>query len=614
MTALGGAVGSADAGRLASEFLDEQRIYGSDRRSALSLGEATFAVSPFRGDPAITSAGKRWMLVADIRLDNRDELRARVAGHHAMSDAELLLAGWLKAGEASLSWIAGDFAVAILDADSGLLMLARDPTGQAPLFYAHGSGVSAFASMPTGLKPFVGQLRLDKDRLAFTACNVGEADARSHFEQIRRVLPGEVVRLSRSRESSNFYWNPATAAETGRSTADLVEEYRHVLDQAVADRLKHCSRPIATHLSSGYDSSAVTATAARLLQSPDQLVAFTSAPSAASPIPESLRRASDESPIAAETAARSGARHIIVRDGPPLAEVLRTQSKFIQHPITSAPNLVWWTEIRKQAAALGANCLLTAELGNITLNVGGLYVLAEWLRRGRFLTWLREARLAAARPDTRWRGVLYLSFESWFPQVVSDELWRRYLGVRPMPEISFLRPEWTRRATEPAGRSVVGLSHAQRIRMLRMGEPGIFRKGALADDGVDERDPMSDRRLIEFGLRLPPEALYWRGVPRPVARAALADRLPPSVINPKKRGLQAADWAVRFTRDDANSMLEEVSASTTAQELLDLKRMRGAIERWPTQDWNELGVYAEYRIALISALAVGMFSLVHEER
>ena len=92
---------------------------------------------------------------------------------------------------------------------------------------------------------------------------------------------------------------------------------------------------------------------------------------------------------------------------------------------------------------------------------------------------------------------------------------------------------------------------------------------------------------MEFSLRLPPQQFYWRGVPRPLARAALADRLPRSVIDLKKRGLQAADWATQFTREEADAMLEEISASSTAQDLFDLPRMRDAINRWPAQDWNE---------------------------
>ena len=142
----------------------------------------------------------------------------------------------------------------------------------------------------------------------------------------------------------------------------------------------------------------------------------------------------------------------------------------------------------------------------------------------------------------------------------------------------------------------------------------MLRKGGLGGEGIDDRDPLADRRLVEFSLRIPPEQLYWNGVPRPLARAALADRVPQSVIDLKVRGLQAADWAVRFSKQDAHEILDEISASTTAWELFDLDRMREAISVWPTENWNRRRVHGLFRRCLIAALAGGVFALVHEQR
>jgi asparagine synthase (glutamine-hydrolysing) len=130
---------------------------------------------------------------------------------------------------------------------------------------------------------------------------------------------------------------------------------------------------------------------------------------------------------------------------------------------------------------------------------------------------------------------------------------------------------------------------------------------------VDERDPLADRRLVEFSLRLPPEQLYWNGVSRPLARAALADRVPASVIDLKVRGLQGADWAMRFTQENAYELLEEISPNPVASDLFDLDRIRRAIDRWPTADWNQQSVLGEYRLCLIGALSTAMFALVYEE-
>lgn len=619
MTAIAGVVGSgakSQRERLTRRLLYEQRHYATKSPSLATIDAATFGISPW-GDktaaPAV--ANSNLILVADMRLDNGSELLERIGGRSDhLSDNELLLSAWLKGGEECLSWIAGDFAIAVFDGRTGVLTLARDPTGQMPLHYAEASGQFAFASMPSGLRSFVGNFAVDRIALAAIVSDLRNDDPRSHFEQISRVLPGEVVRLAPNEVRRRIYWTPSTACHDPLENEDLVAEYRHVLDVAVRDRLKDCARPVATHLSSGYDSSAVTATAARLMSAPDEVIAFTSAPGGPAPVPPEMWRIGDESEVAAATAASLGVRHIIVRETPKMSTVLRRESLLFQEPILGVPNFAWLLQIRKQAAAAGANCLLSGDCGNASLNAGGLYVLSEWVRRRRWVTWARQAWLAAARPDTHWRGVLFNSFRPWIPALVSDILRNRYTGAGLADGTLFLRPEWRERAIASAQPSPGYVnSYDDRVHMIRNSNVGMIRKGGLAGERIDVRDPLSDRRLIEFSLRIPPEQLYWDGMLRPLARAALADRVPKSVINLKFRGLQAADWAVRFSQVEASELLEQIATNATVQELFDVARMRRAIDHWPTKDWNKWPVHFQYRVALIGALSAGMFALVHEQ-
>ena len=78
--------------------------------------------------------------------------------------------------------------------------------------------------------------------------------------------------------------------------------------------------------------------------------------------------------------------------------------------------------------------------------------------------------------------------------------------------------------------------YAKRLAIIRGADSASVRKAALAQHGIEESDPFSDRRLIEFAFRIPPDQLYWDGVQRPLMRDALADRLPASLF----RSLDAA--------------------------------------------------------------------------
>jgi asparagine synthase (glutamine-hydrolysing) len=153
--------------------------------------------------------------------------------------------------------------------------------------------------------------------------------------------------------------------------------------------------------------------------------------------------------------------------------------------------------------------------------------------------------------------------------------------------------------------------YRDRLEVIRRNDSGAMRKPAFAQSGIVEIDPMADRRLVEFSLTLPPDQLLRNGQSRPLARAALADRVPAEVLNSPVRGLQSADWYLRFKQSDAWGVLEEVEPHPAVRDLLDLRQIRRAIEDWPDRDWESRDNGAKYRNGLMSALAVGIFLIEH---
>jgi asparagine synthase (glutamine-hydrolysing) len=618
VTAIGGAVGGAldDLRRWTLELLEEQIPYGGGEPRFTTLDCAAFGTRRFRGDlpPEIV---ENLLVVADLRLDNRAELSRRVGAESDASDQALLARAWQMAGENCLDWLVGDFAFAIFDRVSRTLYLARDPTGQRPLYYARTDAAILFASMPAAFRPIVGPLRADRVTVAKLAAQFPNTSEDSYFENIRRVRQGEVVAIAMDgRAKARTYWNPPFDPQSSAHRSELVDEFRHLLDTAVGARIAGRARPVATHLSSGFDSSSVTATAARLLNSPEAVVAFTSAPRSGERVPDRPGWFSDESAIAAQTAEMHGIRHVVVRDVPRVTEVIRNHGRLLQIPMTGAVNMAWWLEIRRQAAALGADCVLTAELGNQSLNLGGVQFMAELVRRRAWGTLVSQLSIGARRgSDSRFRAILMNAFGPWLPKFVTEALQRTFHGTSPFRDISFLRPEWQAAAEQSGEKSGRSRNiYQDTVNLVRGWDPGELRKAAIASYGIEEFDPMADRRLLEFALRLPPQQFYWNGVDRPLMREALEDRLPRAVFEARGRGMQGADWTSRLSREEALGLLEEMSASRTAQELFDLERMRGALERWPTADWNRSAHIQQFLTALIPSLTIGVFLAGLEEQ
>jgi asparagine synthase (glutamine-hydrolysing) len=126
---------------------------------------------------------------------------------------------------------------------------------------------------------------------------------------------------------------------------------------------------------------------------------------------------------------------------------------------------------------------------------------------------------------------------------------------------------------------------------------------------IDARDPTADRRLIEFCLSVPTEQFFRDGVPRALARTALADRVPSEVLNEKRHGLQAIDWHEGLTaaRPQVVEEISRLENTPSAAHALDLPRMRRLAENWPARGWHQDDTVNQYRLALLRGISVGHF-------
>ena len=97
-------------------------------------------------------------LVADLRLDNREELAIAfgigAAALRDMPDSGLLMHAYKKWGEACAAHLLGDFAFAIWDGRAKKLVLGRDHMGQRAIFHHRDTERFVFASEAKALHAF----------------------------------------------------------------------------------------------------------------------------------------------------------------------------------------------------------------------------------------------------------------------------------------------------------------------------------------------------------------------------------------------------------------------------------------------------------------------------
>lgn len=612
-----------------ASMLHALRAYGPDAvaqwaDNGIALGRCLYRRLPedrFDRQP-LAGGGGRWRLVADLRLDNREQLFDQLGVPHperaGQADADLLLSCIERWGPAALDRLNGDYAFALWDARERELLLARDPLGERPLYYHVGTQLFAFASMPMGLHalPDIPR-RIDADRLIPFVGLIPEMGRSSYYAGIEQLAPGHVLRVRAGEVKTERYWNPQPRDLGLRRFEDARDAFRDQLDRAVRTRLRGSGPAVGTHLSAGWDSSAVATTAARLIANTDRRVqAFTARPGDAGPLIAPRGRIVDEGPIASRTAAMHpniDHREVIVSGRSPIAQLDRLLGLY-DRPLYALCNHTWLSEIKSQARAEGITVMLTGEMGNFTVSSAPYTILADYIRTGRWREWLREATVLARKGPLRWRGVAASSFGPWVP----DPFWRLVRGLSSRPEVSVftaLHPKLALSMEREREARRIGLASRpsnyfkRTVRAMHYYDTGTHRKAALAGWGIDERDPTADRELTEFCLSLPLEMLLKNGERRPLARAALADRLPPEVLDERRKGLQAADWHLGMGRDleRAKALVARFAGHPLASSMLDIPLLRRLLQDWPTGGWSGGQQDARYRGALLGALAAGHF-------
>lgn len=188
----------------------------------------------------------------------RTELEARGHCFGSTSDTEVLLRAYLEWGDELLGRVSGIFAFAIHDSRSRRTLLARDPIGVKPLFYADdgqtlrfGSEVKALLSDPAVPRD------VDLEALdAYLSFAYTPAPA-TGFRAVRQILPGHAAVFSESAPRHFRYWSVQYDAQPRSITFEQArDEFTALLERVTKDQMVS-DVPLGGFLSGGLDSAAI---------------------------------------------------------------------------------------------------------------------------------------------------------------------------------------------------------------------------------------------------------------------------------------------------------------------------------------------------------------------
>lgn len=131
------------------EVLEQPGLLCGTQR--LPIVDREHAVQPWR------SSDDRWVLCYNGEIFNHGALRTELGAggvtFRSTSDTEVVLEAFLHWGEEGLTRLRGEFAFAVVDRETGRVLLARDPIGVKPLYWAVANGCLHVASEVKALVP-----------------------------------------------------------------------------------------------------------------------------------------------------------------------------------------------------------------------------------------------------------------------------------------------------------------------------------------------------------------------------------------------------------------------------------------------------------------------------
>lgn len=555
---------------------DGSGVYIDDN---VALGHTRLAIldpTPAGSQP-MTSACGRYTIVFNGEIYNFQDLRAELQASgialRGSSDTEVILECFAREGPSLFKRLNGIFALAIIQRNSGVLTLARDPFGVKPLYLSEGSFGFAFASEIKSLLEIAPIARtIDhvalRRYLTFLWCP-GE---RTLLKEVRKLEPGEVVivqsgRLVRHEHFAAPMPNAGTPSGSPRHASEALGE----AIEAAVQRQMVSDAPVGGFLSGGLDSTAVVAAARKL--NPD-LACYTIAL-----VGDGASEIGSDLPYARQAAAALGVRLREVEVGP--HDVVAGAQRMVadlDEPLAD-PACLNVLMIAKAARQDGIKVMLSGAGGDDIFSgyrrhqalrfsplidatpLGIRQAIAQIARRDGFTRFgFRKLTKVLANIDQSEDGRIAHLFAWATPATVDALLPPPPHEVDPSDAaMAPLMDLLSNRAQAPALERCLALE--QRFFLADHNLTYTDKMGMAA--GVEVRVPFLDLELARKGAAIPTEWKMRGGVTKWLFRQSQKGRIPPAILTRPKVGfgVPLRTWL----RGPLREMSEELLSRRTLQ-------------------------------------------------
>lgn len=484
--------------------------------------------------------GRAVQVVGDLRLLNRNELRARFQLPLSSTDGDIVEAAYLHRGRDFPSLLRGEFSFALLDSRCNEVLLVRDVMGIRPLYYAFQEGCLIASNSLDRMRAHPDLTRDLCDEVLAEWCLSGRVHNQqgTFYAAIQKCPRATVLQFKRDGMVAHTYWQHQDVMPLHyQDERDYVLHLQELIQSAVRERYQD-GVPQGAHLSGGLDSTPIAVIAGRVAiaqglpfhtynwcKPDDHDQQYLHEWSDARQVAQIEQFTHHEIGVNVASLKHDLLHHNVAHDGTTM--------------------FVYERDVLAEAQSAGVRQIFSGFGGDELLTTRGRELHVEAIRAGRWGELWHKLRNESA-PDRGWPGLrMGASF------------------IRGL-EASFAPTYWRHRAYHKAKRlmrtethkfySVDFMHHAEQFVPPHTHAP---RLGIRSDQwwhltsgyhqermeswailgqrqGVRYTYPFLDERLVAFALAVPPHLFYQRGTSRYLYRQVLTDLLPPQLLNKAK--------------------------------------------------------------------------------
>jgi asparagine synthase (glutamine-hydrolysing) len=488
----------------------------------------------------------------------RRDLESRGHRFYTSSDTETIVHAYEQWGTGAFVRLRGMFGLAIWDARSRELLLARDRAGIKPLYYCVAGERLYFGSELKSLLA-TGEIARDLDPVALDhyLTFLYTPRERSIFKGIRKLPPGHYLRFSEGAALVEPYWAISSEESFTGSEGEAAERLRSVLADAVRAHLVS-DVPLGAFLSGGVDSSIVVALMA---EASSRVTTFSIG---------FEETDFDELPYARTVAGHFGTDHheLVVR--PDALAMLDSLIEHFDEPFADVSAIPTWYV--SQVARRHVTVVLSGDGGDELFGGYDRYLPHPRVASFDRLPIPAKRRAAGALGRVLPHGTRGKNFL----RHVSEADEGRYLN-----SLSFFHEDEKRAMLSPDFHSQLGhedcvQAAADRIarfralplqsRMMRLDFETYLPEDVLTKvdrmsmaHSIESRVPLLDNEVIEFAASLPASFKIRGGQRKHVLKRAVSGLIPAAILERKKQGFGVPIGA--WFRGDFRGLFHDVLSS-----------------------------------------------------